>query len=115
MPDFGDTLDSVFKSYIGRIVAFALAPLLALAVPPVVQFLNEVLGTAYTDQQLSNIAIGTVVGLALVIWQWLRNRGNWENKLAELEALYKAGEQYAAQQPPGGDPVLPLGMDPDKP
>lgn len=88
-----DMLDSVFKSYIGRIVAFVLAPVLLVAVPPVTNAINEVLGTGYSDQQISNVAIATVVGLAIVIWQWLRNRGNWEKQLAELKALYEAGEQ----------------------
>ena len=129
--DIGDQLDKVFSSYIGRIVAFALAPLLALAAPPVVKAVNEVLGTDFSDAQLSQIAIATVVGLAAVAWQWLRNRGNWETKIAELEALYKAGEQQLAMaeaagpvkieadvnvEPEGGGdaPRPPLGMDPKR-
>jgi len=91
-------LNSVFTSYIGRIVTFALTPLLLIAVPPVTNALNEVLGTGFSDQQISNVAIAIVVGIALAVWQWLRNRGNWEAKLAELEALYKSGEQLLNQQ-----------------
>ena len=91
-------LDSIFNNYIGRIVAFALAPLLLVAVPPVTNAVNEVLGTGYSDQQISNIAIGISVGLAAVIWQWLRNRGNWEKGIAELDALYKSGQQLVESQ-----------------
>jgi hypothetical protein len=124
MDDFGDRLSEVFTANIGRVVAFLLTPLLAVAVPPVVQGANEVLGTAYTDQQLSNVAIATVVGIAIVIWQWLRNRGKWEEKLAELEALYEAGKQnvqmaQGAQtlpDPPEGPASSALGMtDPNAP
>ena len=88
-----DKLGSVFNAYIGRIVAFVLAPVLLVAVPPVTNAINEVLGTGYSDQQISNVAIAVTVGLAAVIWQWLRNRGNWEKGIAELEALYEAGKQ----------------------
>lgn len=97
-----DNLDTVFRSYIGRIVAFALAPLLGVAAAPAVKGINDVLGTGYTEQQLSNIAIGVGVGVALGVWQWLRNRGNWEAKLAELEALYRAGAELA--EPPVLEP-----------
>lgn len=96
MDDFGEKLGSVFTAYIGRVVAFVLAPVLLVAVPPVTNAINEVLGTGYSDQQISNVAIAICVGLALVFWQWLRNRGDWENKLAELEALYEAGKQNVA-------------------
>lgn len=77
-------LDSIFKSNIGRIVAFIATPLLAVAVPPIVDGLNTVLDTDFSNQEISNIAIATIVGIAIVIWQWLRNRGNWETRVAEL-------------------------------
>lgn len=102
--DFGDHLDAVFTSNIGRIVAFGLAPVLALAAPPVVKALNSVLSTDFSEQQLSNIAIATVVGLAAVVWQWLRNRGNWEAKLAELHIIGMTGEQIIEHIPIDPEP-----------
>lgn len=100
-------LDTLFRNYIGRIVAFVVAPLLAVAAPPVVNFANSILGTEFTDQQLSNIAIATVVGVALVVWQWLRNRGQWETAALELEKLYEAGLGHIEAV----EPVAPPGVD----
>ena len=88
------------QAKVGKIVAFALAPLLAIAVPPVVNAVNSVLDTDFSDQQISNIAIATIVGIALVVWQWLRNRGNWERAIAELYALYESGRESHPVVPP---------------
>ena len=107
MDNFGDKLGEVFTANIGRVVTFVLTPILVVAVPPVTNALNEVLGTGFSDQQISNIAIATVVGLALVVWRWLGNRGNWENKLAELHMLYEAGAAEVAKHPPV-DPPAPV-------
>lgn len=96
-------LDKIFKQYIGRFVAWALAPVLLVAVPPVVHALNSALGTHFSNQQLSNIAIAIVVGLALVLYKWLHNRGKWENFLAWLEHVEKTGADVAG--PPGPAPV----------
>lgn len=85
-------IDSIFKSYIGRIVAFILTPILVVVVPVVTNAANEVLGTGLTGQQISNVAIAGVVGVAGVAWQWLRNRGNWEQTVLELENIYEAGK-----------------------
>lgn len=103
--DPGGVLDQVFKSQIGKLVAFGLAPLLALAIPPVVDALNTALGTDFSNQEISNIAIATVVGIAIVIWQWLRNRGNWERTIAEIYALYERGQGAVPAIPP--PPVKP--------
>lgn len=102
-------LDSIFHSYIGRIVAFVVAPLCAFAAPPVINAVNSVLGTDFSDQQLSNIAIATVVGLAGVAWQWLKNRGEWEKAVLEVEKLYEAGRQEIASAD-GPDPTTPPGV-----
>jgi len=107
MDDFGGKLGAVFENYIGRIVTFVLTPILVVAVPPVTNALNDVLGTGFDDQQISNIAIATVVGLALVVWRWLGNRGDWENKLAELHMLYESGAAEVAKHPVDPPPVEP--------
>jgi len=120
MDDFGGKLGAVFENYIGRIVTFVLTPILVVAVPPVTNALNDVLGTGFDDQQISNIAIATVVGLALVVWRWLGNRGDWENKLAELHMLYESGAAEVAKhpvdphpvEPPSGGGDVPAGSDP---
>lgn len=76
----------MFDQYIGRIVAFVLTPILLVAVPPAVNAVNEVLGTGFTDQQIIQYALAAAVGLALVVYKWLQNRGEWE-------VLIAAGEQ----------------------
>ena len=98
-----DQLDTVFRSYIGRVVAFVVTPALAVAAAPVVQGINDVLGTGYTAAQLSNVTIAVVAGIALAAFQWLRSRGNWEAKIAELEALYRAGADVTELERPAGD------------
>jgi hypothetical protein len=94
--DFGDQIEKVFKSYIGRVVAFVLAPLLAIAVPPLTVAVNNVLGTGFSDGEIATVAIAAVVGVALAVFQWLRNLGNWEAKAQEAYMLYRAGEQNLA-------------------
>lgn len=111
--DPGGVLDSVFNSNIGRIVAFGLTPLLALVVPPVVDGLNTALGTDFSNQEISNIAIATVVGIAIVIWQWLRNRGNWERALAEIYSVYEGGKPHVVT--PDSAPTIPEVDPPDAP
>jgi hypothetical protein len=105
--DIGTKLDAIFSSYIGRIVAFGLAPVLALAAPPIVEALNNVLGTDYTSQQVSNIAIATVVGVAAVIWQWLRNRGDWEKELAKLHIGNQIIDQIPIPPAPAHEEPIP--------
>ena len=99
--DPGNVLDSVFNAQIGKIVAFALTPLLAIAIPPLVNAVNSVLGTDFSDQQISNIAIAAVVGVAIVIWQWLRNRGEWEKTLAGAKVLYEQNQAVSLPEPRG--------------
>lgn len=90
-------LDTFFNKYIGRIVTFVLTPLLAVLVPPVEHGLNSVLGTNFSDQQLSNMAIATVVGLAIVAYKWLHNRGVWEIVNRDVEKLVAAEHQGSSK------------------
>jgi hypothetical protein len=93
-------LDSVFTSYIGRIVAFVLTPLLLPIVGAVAYWVQNVIGI---DLQ-AHVAIATgfivsvVAGTALAIYQWLRNRGIFEKTVLELHHLYEAGNQLIAQE-----------------
>ena len=104
-PDrFIDVLDHTVRDHISRVVAFVLAPLLALAVPPVTNAINSALGTGYNDQQLSNIAIAIVVGLALTLWAWLRGRAEFETAAATLKEQYDRGAS-AGSPPPSVTPV----------
>lgn len=108
---FVDTINDVVTSQIGRVVAFVLAPLLLVAVPPVTNAINEVFGLGFTDQQISNVVIAIVVGLALVVYKWLSNRGAYERTVVELHKLYEAGSQLAnagQNAPAQGDPTDPV-------
>lgn len=113
---FTDTVNDVVTSQIGRVVTFLLAPLLLTAVPPVTNAVNEVFGLGFTDQQISNVVIAIVIGLALVVYKWLSNRGAYERTIVELHKLYEAGHELANAS--GGkasagaptDPSLPPGV-----
>jgi hypothetical protein len=69
-------------------------------VPPVVELGNTVFGLGWTDQQVSNFAIAGLVGGSLAVWQWLRNRGNWEVAATEAATVVA----HAVEQ---GKAVLP--------
>lgn len=107
---FMDTVNDVVTSQIGRIVAFVLAPILLVAVPPVTNAVNEVLGLGFTDQQISNVVIATVVGIALVVYKWLSNRGAYERTVVELHKLYEAGAELAGAGAESTDPTTPPGV-----
>ena len=94
-------INNVIESNISRVVAWVLAPITLVAVPPVVNAVNEVLGTGYTDQQLSNVAIATVVGAALAFYKWISNRGRFEIATVEKVAneLYTSGADAVKQHP----------------
>jgi sulfite exporter TauE/SafE len=93
--------DDVVTNNVGRIVAFVLTPILLPGVGAVAFWLQNVIGIDL--QQYTAVAVGFVVsvvtGCALVAYKWLENRGAWEKGVAELEALYHAGQQAIEQQP----------------
>lgn len=111
---FTDTVNDVVTSQIGRVVAFVLAPILLAAVPPVTNAVNSVFGLGFTDGQISNVVIATVVGLALVFYKWLGNRGAYERTIVELHKLYEAGRELADASAPAPssptDPTTPPGV-----
>ena len=87
-------LDQLFHTYIGRVVAFVLVPVLTSLSITVVPWLNEVLGTDLTTDQVANAVLAVIVGQILLGWQWLRNRGNWEiaDKVqSEIQSAYDLG------------------------
>jgi len=116
---FLDTVNDVVTSQIGRVVAFVLGPILLIAVPPVTNAINEVFGLGFSDQQISNVVIAIVVGVALLGYKWLQNRGAYERSVLELHKLYEAGNDLAAQQASGGTvteaPPRPVGTVSGKP
>lgn len=90
-------LDKLLNQYIGRVVAFALLPFLTAASITVVPWINDVLGTDLTNDQVANAVLAVIVGQILVGWQWLKNRGNWEvaDKVqGELFEAYNKGQGY---------------------
>lgn len=95
-------VDNIIRSNISRIVAFVLTPILLVAVPPVTNAVNEVLGTGYSDQQLSNVAIAATVGVALAAYKWLANRGRYEIAAVEnvVTDVYTSGVENVGQNKP---------------
>ena len=85
--DLVGMFENVLKSNIGRWVAAGWALVAPTVVPPLVEFSNSVFALGWTDQQVSNFAIAGIVGGSLAVWQWIRNRGNWEAEVAKAAVL----------------------------
>jgi hypothetical protein len=85
-------IDGFFNKYIGRIVAWALGPVLLAVVPTLTRWINDGLGTDLSDQQLSNVMIAVVTGVAIVLYKWLHNRGEWERAVAITQSVYNQGQ-----------------------
>lgn len=83
--------DNVFTNYIGRVVAFVLTPLLLPLAATVAVWIQDVLGIDLDGAQLTGYVIAVVTGVALAAFQWLRNRGLWEQAQLELAKLEAAG------------------------
>ncbi len=85
-------LDKAVRDNISRLVAWVLAPALAILIPPVTNAVNTALGTGYNDQQLSNIAIAAIVGTLLALWAWLRGRAQFETAATYVKERYDEGK-----------------------
>lgn len=85
--------DKLFHDYIGRVVAFAVAPAMAVVSPFVIQTANDVLGVNLTNAQLDHVTIAVIIGVAGVAYKWLHNLGAYERVQVELEKLYDAGNE----------------------
>lgn len=83
--------DNVLTNYIGRVVAFVLTPLLLPLAATVAVWIQDVLGIDLDGSQLTGYVIAVVTGVALAAFQWLRNRGLWEQAQLELAKLEAAG------------------------
>lgn len=87
-------LDDVVKSQISRIVAFVLTPILLPVAGVVADWVQDVLGLNLNGADLTAYVVAVVAGLALVIWQWLRGRAEWEKAIALTKQLHDAGTTY---------------------
>lgn len=84
-------LDDVLRSNIGRVVAFILTPILLPVATAIAAWLQDVVGIDLTGQQLTGYVVAIAIGVALVIYRWLANRGEWERTTLELHKLLEAG------------------------
>jgi uncharacterized membrane protein YeaQ/YmgE (transglycosylase-associated protein family) len=89
-------LDKAITSYIGRIVAFVLTPLLLPITAVVANWLQDALGVNLNGGALAAFLVSVVVGVALAIWQWLRGRVQWERLATELVHLRETGDSAIA-------------------
>lgn len=86
-------MKAFIESYIGRIVAFVLTPILLPVVTAGAVWGQNVLGVDLHGDQLTAFIVTTVTGFALVVYRWLANRGEWEKVVKYVEGLYEAGKQ----------------------
>lgn len=92
-PKSGDFFDSVAKNQIGKIVAFVLTPILLPLVGNVANWVQDVLGLDLSGADLTAYIVSVIAGVALVAYQWLRNRGRWEVAAAELARVKRMGDE----------------------
>jgi len=95
-------IDNLFTSYIGRVVTFVFYPILAVAVPPVVTVVNNVLDTGLTEGQVTQAAIATIVGSAILFYKWLDNRGTQEVQAlaTKMQETYELGDEHLSGTAP---------------
>lgn len=82
-------LEDVANSYIGRIVAFVLTPILLPTATAVAAWLQDAVGIDLEGGQLTAYVVAVAGGLTLTAVTWLYNRGKWEVGKAELDKLYE--------------------------
>ena len=86
-----DLFGSWLNANIGKIVAGVLAPVFAWFSPAVAGLANKVFNLHMSPQQVSNLAIGIIAGLALIGYKWLQNRGEWERAVLDIQKSYLLG------------------------
>lgn len=106
-----DEVDSVVTSQIGKIVAFVLTPILLPLVGSGAAWAQDILGVNLNSTEVTGLVVSVVVGVALLAWQWLKNRGAWERAVVETSALAAAGQENLALGAPDVPPSV-LGDDP---
>jgi hypothetical protein len=84
--------DQAIKSQIGRLVAFVLTPILLPLSAAVANWMQDVLGLNLNGADLTAFVISVVVGVALAIYKWLSNRGEWERVMTWLTQSHLLGD-----------------------
>lgn len=102
-------LEEVFRSHIGRIVTFVLTPILLPLVGAGAVWAQDVIGIDLDPAQVTAYVGAVVIGLAIVVYKWLANRGDWERIIVQqVQQLHAEGETALAQGG-GFDPIEELG------
>ena len=104
-PRKGDFFDQVARNQIGKVVAFVLTPLLLPVVGNLANWVQDVLGLDLNGADLTAYVVSVIAGVALVAYQWLRNRGRWEVAAAELAKVRSLGDNVLSSAAGGGTPV----------
>jgi hypothetical protein len=94
----------MLDNYIGRIVAFVLTPILLPLMGALAFWLQDVAGVDMDPEVATGFVVSVVVGLALAVWQWLKNRGNWETQAENVLASLDAGVLEGVLDDPVEDP-----------
>jgi membrane protease YdiL (CAAX protease family) len=90
--------DDVAKSYVARVVTFVLTPILLPVAGVVANWGQDVLGLDLNGADLTAYVVSVMVGLALVIYSWVKNRGEWEVAAATVEKLHKSGQDVIGRR-----------------
>lgn len=94
----------MLDNYIGRIVAFVLTPILLPLMGVLAFWLQDVAGVGMDPEVATGFVVSVVVGLALAVWQWLKNRGNWETQAENVLASLDPGVLEGVLDDPAEDP-----------
>lgn len=86
-----DVISAALQSYIGRIVAFVLTPILLPAVGAISVWMQNSIGIDLPVEAVVGYTISTTIGVALVIYKWLENRGRFEIAAAQVVKLHDEG------------------------
>lgn len=81
----------IANSQIAKIVAFVLTPILLPVAGVAANWAQDVLGLNLDGAELTAYVVSVVVGLALVVMQWLRGRAEWEVAVTKVQELHDRG------------------------
>jgi high-affinity Fe2+/Pb2+ permease len=106
-----DLLGGWLSANVGKLVAGVMAPVFAWLSPAVAGLANEVFKLHLSSQQVSNVGIAIIAGLAIMGYKWLHNRGEWERAMLDIQKVYLLGRPSVPGQ---GAPVTTTGSSPPK-
>lgn len=81
----------IANSYVAKIVAFVLTPVLLPVAGVVANWAQDALGLNLDGTELTAYVVSVIVGLALVVMQYLRGRAEWEVAIAKVQELHDRG------------------------